>query len=45
MRQEGWTASLCQISSNSLEPQPRYGIFLIFKMTDADILDLLNFTF
>ena len=30
--QEGQTASLCQISSKSLEPRPRYWDFSIFKM-------------
>jgi len=29
--QEGRTASLCRISSKSLEPRPKYGDFYIFK--------------
>jgi len=29
--QEGRTASLCQISSKSLQPRPRYGNFAIFQ--------------
>jgi len=28
---EGQTASLCQISSKSFEPRPRYGHFSIFQ--------------
>ena len=40
------TASLCQISSKSLELRPRYGdIFRCFKMVAAAILDFKNFRF
>jgi len=34
---------MCQISSKSLEPRPRYGAFGFFKMTAAAILDFRNF--
>ena len=43
--QAGGTASLCQISSKSLELRPRYGDFSIFKMAAAAILDFLNLKF
>ena len=42
--QEGGTASVCQISSQSLEPRPRYlTIIPFFKMAAAVILDLKKF--
>ena len=37
--QEGRSASVCLISSKSLELRPRYGDFSIFKMAAAAILD------
>ena len=43
--QEGQTASLCQISLNSLQPQPRYRDFSIFQDGSAAILDFKNFKF
>ena len=43
--QDGGTASLCQISSKSLERWPRYGVFGFFKMAAAAILDFKNFKF
>ena len=43
--QEGRSASVCQISSNSLELRPRYGDFSIFKMAAAAILDFQNLKF
>ena len=43
--QAGGTASLCQISSKSLELRPRYGDFSIFKMAAAAILDFQNLKF
>ena len=36
---------MCQISSKSLKPRPRYGVFEFFKMAAAAILDFLNFEF
>jgi len=43
--QEGQAASLCQISSKSVKPRPRYGDFLnrFFKMATAAIFDLYIF--
>ena len=43
--QEGRSASVCQISSKSLELRPRYGDFSIFKMAAAAILDFQNLKF
>jgi len=43
--QEGQGASVCQISSKSLELRPRYGDFSIFKMAAAAILDFQNLKF
>ena len=43
--QEGRIASVCQISSKSLELRPRYGDFSIFKMAAAAILDFQNSKF
>jgi len=44
-RQEGRTASLCQISTKSLQLRPTYGDFLFFKMAAAAILDFRNLKF
>jgi len=43
--QEGQSASVCQISSKSLQLRPRYGDFSIFKMAAAAILDFQNLKF
>ena len=43
--QEGQSASVCQISSKSLELRPRYGDFSIFKMAAAAIMDFQNLKF
>ena len=43
--QERRSASVCQISSKSLELRPRYGDFSIFKMAAAAILNFQNFKF
>ena len=42
--QEGGTASLCQISSKSLETQPRYGVFG-FQDSGCRHLEYLKFEF
>ena len=36
---------MCKISSKSLEPRPRYGVFGFFKMVAAAVLDFQNFEF
>jgi len=41
--QEGWTASLCQISSKSFKQQLIYGYFSIFQDGGRTILDFGNF--
>jgi len=43
--QEGRSASVCQISSKSLELRMKYGYFSNFKMTAAAILDFQNLKF
>ena len=43
--QEGRSASVCQISSKSLELRPRYGDFSILKMAAAAIVDFQNLKF
>ena len=43
--QKGRSASVCQISSKSLELRPRYGDISIFKMAAAAILDFQNWKF
>ena len=36
---------MCQISSKSLEPRPRYGVIGFLKMSAAAILHFQNFEF